>query len=95
MLELLQDFYGPELKKQLASIRHLQDRLGEISDCSTSLKLLRDYSGVNPSAEAQLKRHLDRKLNESLTSFMQYWRQELNDPSQEAQWVRYLCGRQR
>lgn len=94
MLELLQDFHGPELKKQLASIRHVQNRLGEISDCSTSLKLLRDYSGINPSAEAQLERHLERKLDESLTSFKQYSRQELDDPSQEAQWVQFLCGRQ-
>jgi CHAD domain-containing protein len=93
-LELLQDLYGPKLKGHLMAIRHIQDRLGKISDCATIRNLLRNYSGMDLSARAQLEQHLDRKLNESLASFQRYWRKSLDDPAQEAQWIRFVSNSQ-
>jgi CHAD domain-containing protein len=91
-LELLQDLYGSELKNLLMAIGHVQDQLGEISDCATSWKLLQQYTGVDPSVQAKLEHYLDRKLNESLTDFRQYWRRWLDAPGQ---WVRFLSRSQR
>jgi CHAD domain-containing protein len=91
-LELLQDLYGSELENLLTAIRHVQDQLGEISDCVTSWKLLQLYTGVDPSAQAKLEHYLDRKLNESSTNFRQYWRHWLDAPGQ---WVRFLSRTQR
>jgi len=53
-LELFQDIYGAGLKRRLAVIRMLQDKLGAINDCLTTVELIDN----NPAAVLLVRRHL-------------------------------------
>src|SRR5690349_24931490 len=54
-LELFRPCYGPGLRARLEALRHLQQFLGELSDCATAAKVLAERETKN-SARSEERR---------------------------------------
>jgi CHAD domain-containing protein len=80
-LELFQRFYGSEMATGAKALKGLQDRLGAINDCVTTIDLLAD----DPSAVAAIQKLLDHRTG----AFHSYWRNHFPQPKR-AWWRRWL-----
>jgi CHAD domain-containing protein len=80
-LELFERFYGSELASGAESLKGVQDRLGAINDCVTTIGLLRD----DPSAVAAIQ----KRLVERTISFQTHWHSHF-PPRKRAWWRRWL-----
>ena len=45
-LEILQDLYGPGLRKRIDSLKKVQTYLGDINDCIVTSEMLKDMGGM-------------------------------------------------
>ena len=82
-LELFRPCYRTGFDQRLARLRQVQDLLGEINDCASTLRLV----GKNKQVASFLERRMARKRNELRT----YWRQTFDRPGQERWWSDYLA----
>jgi CHAD domain-containing protein len=80
-LELFQRFYGSEMAAGAKALKGLQDRLGAINDCVTTIDLLAD----DPNAVAAIQKLLDHRTS----AFHSYWRNRFAPPKL-AWWQRWL-----
>ena len=81
-LELFQRFYGSEMTAGAKSLKGVQDRLGAINDCVTTIDLLAGDS----AAAAAIERLLDQRTG----AFQTYWRTRFT-PQRRAWWQRWLA----
>jgi CHAD domain-containing protein len=82
-LELFKSCYGDGLDERLASLRKVQDLLGEINDCATTQNLLgRKGKNLTPF----LQRRIDRKKRE----LTRYWHRSFDAAGQQQRWSDYL-----
>ena len=90
-LEFFLPFYGPSMARRLASLRHVQDLLGDMSDGSTTRALISDPRyGKHP----QVKRFLDflsQRTSDRIEEFRRYWQQEFDREGEAARWIAYLA----
>jgi len=80
-LERFERFYGSEMARGAKALKGLQDRLGAINDCVTTIDLLRD----DPRAVAAIQ----KLLSELTHAFHTYWRTRFTPPKL-AWWQRWL-----
>lgn len=80
-LELFQRFYGSEMATGAKALKGLQDRLGAINDCVTTIDLLDD----DPTAVAAIQKLLGRRTR----AFRTYWRTRFTR-RQRVWWQRWL-----
>ncbi len=80
-LELFERFYGSEMASGAKALKGVQDHLGAINDCVTTIGLLED----DPSAVAAIQERLDRRTQ----AFRIYWRSRFTPPKR-AWWRRWL-----
>jgi CHAD domain-containing protein len=80
-LELFERFYGKEMAIGAKALKGVQDRLGAINDCVTSIDLLPD----DPGAAAAIQ----QLLVERTRSFQRDWRTRFT-PQKRAWWRRWL-----
>lgn len=81
-LELFRSVYGPVMKRRIAELRGLQDKLGEINDCLTTLELIAgddNAAGYVQALLAQRDKALDR-----------HWRKHFPAGTGE-KWCRWLA----
>lgn len=82
-LELFDGVYGEEFARGLEELKMLQDKLGAVNDCVTSVGLLKGHR----EARAALV-----KLRKSRSEeFRIYWREHFH-PKARAEWRRWLSG---
>jgi len=75
-LELFPSLYGSELEQGLEALKELQDRLGAINDCVTTIALIRK----DRRAAAAVRKLLRQREEE----FQSYWQSHF--PSQKLAW---------
>lgn len=80
-LERFERFYGSEMATGAKALKGLQDRLGAINDCVTTIDLLAD----DPHAVAAIQKLLDQRTR----AFHNYWRSRFT-PQKLAWWQRWL-----
>lgn len=89
-LELFRPLYGPGLEQKLASLRQLQQSLGELNDCVVTRTLL-ENSGVRRSPGfGRLMRALERQASRIAADYRRCWRKQFDRPGKEQQWISYL-----
>jgi CHAD domain-containing protein len=80
-LELFERFYGSEMARSAKALKGLQDRLGAINDCVTTIDLLgRDRRAVTA---------VRKLLGQRTVEFQSYWRSQFA-PWRLAWWKRWL-----
>jgi CHAD domain-containing protein len=80
-LELFERFYGSEMATGAKTLKHVQDLLGAINDCVTTIDLLPD----DPIAVAAIQKRLDERTR----LFQKYWRSRFA-PQKRAWWRQWL-----
>ncbi len=80
-LELFERFYGSEMATGAKALKGVQDRLGAINDCVTTIGLLPD----DPSAVDAIQTLLDQRTR----AFQTYWRSRFT-PQKRAWWRHWL-----
>jgi len=80
-LERFEPFYGREMGTGAKALKGLQDHLGAINDCVTTIDLLHD----DPSAVAAIQ----KLLSERTRAFHIFWRTRFT-PQKRAWWQRWL-----
>ena len=89
-LELFEGLYGEEWKQGLVELRALQDRLGGISDCSTTRALL-DSGPTRSAAYRRSRGSVGRLLKKRVEEFRHFWQTSFT-PAHRAWWLRWLKG---
>ncbi len=80
-LELFERFYGGEMATGATALKDVQDHLGAINDCVTTIDLLPD----DPIAIAAIQKRLDQRTR----LFRSYWRSRF-PAAKRAWWRRWL-----
>jgi CHAD domain-containing protein len=88
-MELLQPCYGPGFEHYLKLLRDAQRLLGAISDYETSQRLLDDLPKSKPKDKAL--KFLDKQASRAVEEFLRFWREKMDVPDGEAQWLRYIA----
>jgi CHAD domain-containing protein len=83
-LELFRPCYGPGLDKRLASLRQVQDYLGEINDCAAAQELL-------GQRQKEILVFLERRKAARMRAVRRYWRLTFDAAGQERWWTDYLA----
>jgi len=89
-LELFVPVYGPGLERRLASLRWIQDCLGEINDCVTTRRLLMAGRKQARGPLARLLVRLDRLVETKRRQFARHWQTSFDAPGQVEKWEQYL-----
>jgi CHAD domain-containing protein len=87
-LELFRPCYGPGLDVRLARLGEVQTHLGDINDCATALRMLKDEDALNQKA---LSKYLDRRAKKKIGEFLKCWKTSMDSRGQQAWWVGYLA----
>ena len=88
-LELYAGFYGPALKSRLESLRTVQEHLGAISDCFTTLELLSEHRDVDPAAVEKAVQAIRPQIDKHALAFRREWR-TLFTSSERRAWLHFL-----
>ena len=89
-LELFQPCYGPALLRRLEQLKELQDHLGAVNDCETTLQLLR-LRPYRKLAERRVLRKELKALSQTRTqAFISYWNETFDQPDRLRWWTTYL-----
>lgn len=90
-LEFFRVWYGPGLVERLASMRKLQDFLGELSDCATARALAEEILPGNPPECRQVQTYLTEHAKKQTAALRRYWRQVFDKPGEQRRWQNYLA----
>lgn len=90
-IEFFSAWYGPGLAQRLASIRKLQNFLGEISDCATALALAERILPANSPERRQAETWLAERSKKQAAAFRRYWRQVFDKSGEQRRWRNYLA----
>jgi CHAD domain-containing protein len=82
-LELFDPVYGRKTKPMMASLKGLQEKLGAINDCATTLEMIRR----NRAAGAAVR----RLAGEREAEFRRYWKKRFG-PRERARWKAVLLA---
>ena len=80
-LELFEQAYGNETKPILESLKELQDKLGAVNDCATTLEMIRR----NRDAAAAVRRLTGEREN----AFREHWKKHFG-PAENIRWKAVL-----
>jgi CHAD domain-containing protein len=84
-LELFIPCYGPGLETRIASLRKVQQLLGDMNDAAVASKTL-DLPDASP-----LQAFLAKRVQEKTKEFRAYWEKNFDAPGREAWWTDYLA----
>jgi CHAD domain-containing protein len=86
-LELFRPCYGPGLETRLATLRAIQQLLGEVNDTVSAAKLL--------PKSMRAREYVERRGEEKAAEFRKHWSEVFDAPGQEQLWVGFLKRRAR
>jgi CHAD domain-containing protein len=87
ILEFFRPCYGKSLEGRIDDLRGVQNRLGEINDCVTTLAMLKP-----PAKHKKTAAFLTHRAAQRTDAFRQYWHQTFGPPEQESRWRRYFSS---
>ncbi len=90
-IEFFRAWYGPGLAERLASIRRIQNFLGEISDCATALAIAQRILPADSPVRQKVESHLTERAKEQTAAFRRYWQQVFDKPGEQRRWRNYLA----
>jgi CHAD domain-containing protein len=90
VLELFQPCYGPTIRRRISELRALQERLGEISDCTATEELLKVRSDLRPADRERIILNLRRLTVARVSKFQRHWIENFEPPALERLWTIYL-----
>jgi CHAD domain-containing protein len=90
-LEFFRACYGPGLVQRLASIRKIQDLLGEISDCATAIDLAGHLLPARSPERRKVESFLAGRAARQAAAFRRYWRQVFDRTGEQRRWRNYLA----
>lgn len=93
-LELFSEQYGPSLAVRLGVLRDIQRRLGALSDCDSTIRLLHAAETPNDAASQQLLATLSDRQRDATESFLAFWKAHFGMLKVEDDWRDYLTLRQ-
>lgn len=85
-LELLKPAYGDGLDQYVEQVKELQDHLGVINDCVTTLGLM---EGREDKQTRRFRAYLEGKQTKETEAFRAFW-ERFDAPPVEESWVAYL-----
>ena len=88
-LELFRPCYGPGLDTRLAALRHIQQLLGEVNDCSTTERWIGHAMKPSP-LRVRIAKFLTARAAAEAQVFHTAWTNVFDAPGQELWWSRYL-----
>jgi len=92
-LEVFRPCYGPGLDTRLASLRKIQQQLGEINDCAATERLLDDCLAPRSPVRARLANFLRARTVQKIAGFNAFWRDHVDRPDELERWTDYLARR--
>ena len=84
-LEAFASLYGTGLTPKIASLRPVQNALGDANDCAV---LLQEMADRLPN---KVRSFVEKRAGEKRKEFLRYWRKEFDAAGQEKKWKRYLA----
>jgi len=82
-VELFEQVYGGKTKPMMASLKGLQDKLGAINDCATTLEMIRRNRGAVTVVR--------RLAGERAAEFRSYWKKHFG-PAERVRWKAVLSA---
>ena len=89
-VEMLRLCYGPGLERWLASLREIQDHLGAVSDCATTLQLGHAALAEGAPERERLESYLGQRAARETAAFRRYWRDVFDQPGEARRWETYF-----
>lgn len=89
-LELFRPCYGPGLEQRLASLRKIQQCLGDLNDCVSTEELLLKGTAGSSQLTKRMKEFLNTRTHELTAEFCGYWMESFDAAGQEKWWTEYL-----
>jgi len=89
-LELFRPCYGPGLERLLASLRKLQDCLGELNDCAATQRMLAARLPKQAPARLRMDQLLKGRIKRKSAELKRYWWETFDRPDEETRLVGYL-----
>jgi CHAD domain-containing protein len=89
-LELFRTCYGPGLRLRLATLRRIQQCLGEINDCVTVVALLAESSPKSSPQRKRIDQFLEQRSQSLIAEFRREWTEVFDAPGKERWWTSYL-----
>lgn len=83
-LELFRPLYGPKFAEKLAGLKKLQDYLGRLNDLATARALIAGHDAGDFGA------WMEKEGARVRAELEEYWRNTMDTPESESQWVRYF-----
>lgn len=90
-LEMFRSCYGPGLEKRLDVLRKLQDFLGDINDCISIRRLLKQERPGGVLHLDTLLDSLDSLAARRCSDFHEFWRTNFQAPGRDRWWTGYLA----
>ena len=90
-LELFRFCYGPGLRIRIASLRRLQQLLGEAQDCAAAGQVLAKRLRGKSLQRTRVEHFFKERAAARNQEFVREWREHFDAPGQEAWWVGYLA----
>jgi CHAD domain-containing protein len=88
-LELFRPCYGPAFDTRIAALRHLQQLLGEVNDCSATGQWVSHSMRPSPQ-RVRIAKFLTERAAAQAQVFHTAWTDVFDAPGQELWWTRYL-----
>jgi CHAD domain-containing protein len=91
-LELFRSCYGPGLETRIATLRRVQQLLGDVNDRVASWTLLSKAMAQSPQRK-MVHAFLRHKARHDAAAFRLEWTENFDAPGRERWWKTYLAGR--
>ena len=89
-LELFKPCFGPTLDEHIRKVKELQEHLGTMNDCASTLTMLKKASLKNLDGTEQLKSYLAKRIQKERAAFFDYWARTFRPEDAEQRWADYL-----
>jgi CHAD domain-containing protein len=90
-LEVFRPLYGHRMDVLLASLKETQTALGEVSDCTATIRWLKDKKLIHSNEGQHLRGYLEHRASKSTTQFVDFWHDHWGLPAFRECWIRYLA----
>lgn len=91
-LELFRPVYGPGMEERLATVRKVQQRLGDVNDSVAAWDLLGKKLQRSPG-RVRVRTFLHDRAEKQARQFRLEWKRLFDTPGREEWWTQYLAGR--
>ena len=89
-LEIFAPCYGPGIDRRIDELKTVQGYLGEISDCSATIRLLRKAGPADSPESKRFAAFLQDRERQRTACFLDHWRTDFDAAGRLEAWLAYL-----